>query len=97
MLALACGELVMVTAAVLLIREVVDGSMAIDFIRGLAAGAATILLMRALPTVNPLIGIPLCVLMFLAVAVAVRLLKRSDLELLSAMVSKRGPLVAENY
>ena len=89
-LAMACGELVMVTAAVLLIRDIVSVAMGLDFLRGLVAGAATIAVMRLLPPINPLLGIPLCVVTFAAVAVVVGLVRRSDLELLPPFFRKRG-------
>jgi hypothetical protein len=96
MLAMTAGELVMVTAAVLLIREAIDGRMVVDLLRGLLSGAATLLLMRALPQVTPLIGIPVCVLIFFGLSVAVGLVNRSDLELLTTILRKRSDLVVEN-
>jgi O-antigen/teichoic acid export membrane protein len=94
-LAMACGELVMVTAAVLLIRDIVAGAMILDFFRGLAAGVATVALVRWLPPVTPLLGIPLCVAVFAALSAAAGLLTRRDVELLSSMFRKRGPAAPE--
>jgi hypothetical protein len=52
--------------------------------------------MRALPQVTPLIGIPVCVLIFFGLSVAVGLVNRSDLELLTTILRKRSDLVVEN-
>lgn len=88
-LSLACGELVMVGAAVYLIRDFLGKGMLVDVIRGLAAGVVTIAVMRWLPPVTPFIGIPICVLMFAAVAVVLGSVKRADVELLSSSFGKR--------
>jgi O-antigen/teichoic acid export membrane protein len=91
-LAMASGELVMVTAAVLLIRHMLSGGMALDFLRGLTSGAGTIVLMRSLPAVSPLIGIPLCLVTFAVLSLVVGLVRRADLILLAPMFRKRaGP------
>jgi O-antigen/teichoic acid export membrane protein len=89
-LAMASGELVMVSAAVLLIRHMISGGMAIDFLRGLAAGAATIVLMRSLPGVSPFIGIPACVAAFAILSVVVGLVRRADLAPLVAVFRRRA-------
>jgi O-antigen/teichoic acid export membrane protein len=94
-LAMACGELVMVTAAILLIRDVVAGAMALDVFRGLVAGAATVGLIRWLPPITPLLGIPLCVATYAVMAAVVGLVRRDDLALLTSMFRKRGSLAAE--
>jgi O-antigen/teichoic acid export membrane protein len=95
-LAIACGELVMVTAAVLLIRDIVTGAMATDFFRGLAAGVATVLVIRALPPITPLLGIPLCVAMFAVLSVVVGLVRRADIDLLASMFRRRSTLVPDS-
>ena len=90
MLSIAAGELTMVVAALLVIpRGLLDRALMADLARGLLAGAATLLLMRQLPPVNPFIGIPACVLAFAALSAAFGLLTRADAELLFAMVRKR--------
>jgi O-antigen/teichoic acid export membrane protein len=94
--ALAGGELVMVAGAVFMLRNLVEVAMAADFARGIAGGAATILLMRALPAVSPLLGIPLCVALYLVLSVAVGLLRRADFDLLASMFRRRAALVPEN-
>jgi O-antigen/teichoic acid export membrane protein len=94
-LAMACGELVMVTAAVLLLRNLVSGAMAADFFRGLLAGTATIALIRSV-SLTPLLGIPLCVATFGVLAAVVGLVRRDDLELLSSMFRRRSTVMPEN-
>lgn len=94
-LALACGELVMVSAAVFLIREMVDKSMGVEFVRGLAAGVGTVMLMLWFPPIHPLLGIPLSVFTFLAASFSVGLVKAADVKLLATMVRRRQPLPAE--
>jgi O-antigen/teichoic acid export membrane protein len=95
-LAMACGELVMVGAAVVLIRHLLEGAMLVDVLRALAGGAATIALFRALPAITPFIGIPLCVLTFIALCGVVGLVRRADVEVLLAMFGRRSQLAPEN-
>jgi O-antigen/teichoic acid export membrane protein len=92
-LAMACGELVMVTAAILLIRDMVSRAMAVDFVRGLVAGVATIVLFRSMPQITPLFGIPLCVVSFTVLSAVVGLLTRTDIDLLTSMVRKRDTTI----
>jgi O-antigen/teichoic acid export membrane protein len=89
-LAMASGELVMVTAAVLLIRDSISAAMGIDFVRGVIAGAATVALIRALPPITPLLGIPLCVVVFGILSAVVGLVGRADVELLAPMLRRRS-------
>jgi O-antigen/teichoic acid export membrane protein len=90
MLAIAGGELVMVVAAILLIRRYVTPRMALDLVRGLLSGAATIALMRSIPTIHPIVGIPLCIAIFGAVSAATGLITRQDLEFLIS-AARRTP------
>ena len=69
--------------------------MLVDLARGLLAGAATLLLMWSLPPVTPFIGIPVCVLVFLGLSVAVGLVNRADFELLATVFRKRGDAIVE--
>jgi len=89
MYAMAIGELLMVLAEGILIRDALDGRTIGDVCRSLIAGAATILLMRLLPGLSPFLAIPLCVLVFGGVSLLVGAVKRSDVELLLA--SFRNP------
>jgi O-antigen/teichoic acid export membrane protein len=85
-LAMACGELVMVVAAVILMRDVMTMSMITDVVRGLAAGAATVAIFHYLPHISPILGIPLSVAMFALVARVIGLIGPDDLALLTSMV-----------
>jgi O-antigen/teichoic acid export membrane protein len=87
---LAAGELLMVAAATLLIRQAIDARMVGDLCRGLVVGGATLLLMRSLPPLTPFVAIPICVLAFFGLSLAFGLVKRSDVELLVAGFSKRN-------
>jgi O-antigen/teichoic acid export membrane protein len=91
MLAMAVGEVAMVTAAMMLVREAVDGRMLVDFLRGLVSGGATVLLVRALPPVTPFLGIPICVLVFVSLATVFGLVNRQDFQLLATAFRKRTP------
>jgi PST family polysaccharide transporter len=91
MFALAGGELLMVVATVVFIRDVINKCMLIDLLRGLAVGAVTIAIMRLIPVVPWFVGVPLCIGVFLVLCLPVRLLNRNDLQLLIASFSKRGP------
>jgi hypothetical protein len=82
---------VMVTAAMMMVREAVDGRMLVDFVRGLVSGGATVLLLRALPPVAPFIGIPVCVLVFFCLATVFGLVNRQDFQLLATAFRKRTP------
>lgn len=89
-LAMAGGELVMVVAAIVLLRSMVTVSMALDFLRGLAAAAATILIVHYLPPLSPLFGIPLAVVLFAAFAAAVGLVTQADAAILGSMFRRSG-------
>jgi O-antigen/teichoic acid export membrane protein len=93
-LAMMCGELVMVTSAMLLIRHVIDRGILFDFARALTAGILAILLFKALPQVTPFVGIPLCVVMFAALAMAVGLIGRADLAVVSSMLGRNRVMPA---
>ena len=91
MFAMTIGEALMLIAGGILLREAVGGRTVGDVCRGLFAGAATVLAMRLLPALSPFLGIPLCVLIFGALALLVGVLKRSDVELVVASLRKRSP------
>jgi O-antigen/teichoic acid export membrane protein len=91
MLAMGVGEVAMVTAAMLLIREAVDGRMLVDFLRGLASGGATLLLVWALPPLSPFVGIPVCVLAFVCLATVIGLVNRQDFQVLATAFRKGTP------
>jgi len=89
-LAIAGGELVMIVAAVWLNRHVLSPVMAVDFLRALVSGAATVALLTSIARGTPLLGIPLCIATFALLSAVVGLIKREDLEVLTSMVRRRG-------
>lgn len=90
-LATAAGELVMVMAAVYLLKGIVTGGMALDLVRGLGCAATTIFVFRAAPALPAVIGIPVSVLLFVGIAMAFGLVRRQDLELLGSSVRRQPP------
>jgi hypothetical protein len=86
----------MVAGAVFLIRDIVAIGMATDFLRGAASGGATILVMRSLPDITPFIAIPLCIAVYLVLAAAAGLVRRSDLNLLMATLRRKSDPVTED-
>jgi O-antigen/teichoic acid export membrane protein len=89
--AMLVGELLIVCASWVLIREAIDRRTVADMLRGMLAGAATVLLFEFLPAMTPFLGVPLCVLVFGALSWATGVLKRSDLDMLLAAVRKKAP------
>lgn len=96
MYAMATGELAMVGAGMWLIREAIDAPMIGDLCRGLVGGGATMLMMRWLPPLTPFLAIPICVLVFLGLSVAVGLVRRSDVEMLLAGLRQRSTPAIES-
>jgi O-antigen/teichoic acid export membrane protein len=94
-LSMGCGELVMVVGAVMLMRDVITMSMVIDIARAVAANAATVVILRSLPAMSPIVGIPLSIVTFAAVAAAIGLVGRDDLVMLSSMLRKRGAVAPD--
>lgn len=89
--AMSVGELLIVCATWFLIREAIDRRTVGDMLRGMVAGALTVLLFRLLPDLNPFLGIPLCVLVFGGLSWIAGVLKRSDLDMLVAAVRRKPP------
>lgn len=89
MYALAIGELVMLAASCILIHEVVDTLKLGDMCRTLLAGVVTVLLIRALPALNPFLAIPLCVVAFGGLSLLFGAIKRSEVEPLLARIRKK--------
>ncbi len=92
MYAMVVGELLMLVAGGFLIREVVDGRTMGDVCRSLIAGGATIVLIRLLPALTPVLTIPMCLLAFGGLSLLVGAVKRSDVEMLLASFRKQSPL-----
>jgi O-antigen/teichoic acid export membrane protein len=90
MYAMASGEFLMLTAALVLIHEAVDGHMIVDVVRSLIAGVATVLLIRWLPVATPFLAIPLCIVAFTGLSLLVGAVKRSDIDLLRASTRRQA-------
>jgi len=83
-------ELVMIAlAAPLLPRGLVDRSVGLDLGRALVAGAGALLAGWVLSPLSPFLRLPLVILAFTAVAIAVGLLRRADIALAGAMLPRR--------
>jgi len=88
-LAMAGGELVMVGAALVMLRHALSGRILLDLLRTLAAGGATILALRALPAIPAPLGIPLCVATFAVLLVMTGMITRGDIEPLLSRIGRR--------
>lgn len=88
-LSLAGGELVMVTSAAVILRNALDRGVFVDLLRASAAGAATVVSMRVLPTIPPPVAIPLCVLIFGVMSALVGLIRRTDADVLLSRLRGR--------
>jgi O-antigen/teichoic acid export membrane protein len=88
-LSLAGGELVMVTSAAVILRHSLDRGLFLDLFRALAAGGATILVMRALPAIPAPVAIPLCVTTFGGLLMATGLITRADVEQVVSRIGRR--------
>jgi O-antigen/teichoic acid export membrane protein len=91
MYALGVGELLMLAAAVTLLREVIDRRTIREFLLCMIAGAATLLLFHWLPDFSPFLAIPLCVLAFGAFALLTGAVKRADVAHLRESLRRRMP------
>jgi O-antigen/teichoic acid export membrane protein len=89
MLAMGAGEVAMVSAAFLIIREAVDLRLLLDLGRGVISGGATVVLMRLGPELPAYVGIPVCIGVFVALSRVTRLVDRADLELLALAVQRK--------
>jgi len=91
MVAFALSEFVVFAGAMLVLRRgTLDPATAADVVRALGASAATVALFRVLPPLPPWVGIPLCVIAFAAVSLALGLVAVRDLAVLRALVRRPG-------
>jgi len=81
-------------AALLMPRGSLRPGVAVDVLRALASAGVTALLFRWLPPLPMAIGVPMCVLAFALCALALGLIRRSDLSLLKALARPRIPAPA---
>jgi O-antigen/teichoic acid export membrane protein len=100
-LSFGLSELVVLSSAlVLLPRGTLTGAAAADTLRALGTAALTLLLFWALPSLNPWLGVPLCIAAFSAASWLLGLLRPQDLQALqgilrnprSAVVNPFGPI-----
>jgi O-antigen/teichoic acid export membrane protein len=91
--AFALSELVVFAGVVAIMpRGVLRVETVVEAAKTIAAAAGTVLLLRSIPGLPPAAGILLTVVVFFAVAFALRLIHRSDLALLGDMARRRyGP------
>jgi O-antigen/teichoic acid export membrane protein len=89
MYAMTIGELLMLIAHGVIIREFIDSRTIADICRSLIAGAASVVLFRLLPAFTPFLAIPLCVLVFAGLSLLVGAVNRSDVEVLLASFRNR--------
>jgi O-antigen/teichoic acid export membrane protein len=68
--------------------------VAVDLVRALAAGGLTALVFQWLPPLPIYVGIPACVATFTLCALALGLVRRTDLALLQTLVQRRAPASA---
>jgi len=91
MYALAGGEVLMFGACVILLRGAVDTRIISELFRGLLAGGGTVALFLMLPTISPVMSIPLCVVVFAVLALLVGALRRADIDVLMGSFRKSTP------
>ena len=92
MYAMAIGEMLMLIAEVILMRETIDAATIGDVCRSLIAGAAALSLFRLLPAFTPFLAIPLYVLVFGGLSILFGAVRRSDVEILVASLRRRAPI-----
>lgn len=89
--AFAASEVIVFFGVLLLIpRGALGAVVLLDVARAAGAALATAVVWRVLPPLHPLVGIPLCVLVFAAASLAAGLLGRSDLALLLQTLRRKG-------
>jgi hypothetical protein len=76
-------------AALRLPRHCLSRAVAVDVVRALGAAGVTALLFHSLPPLPILAGIPACLVVFSLCALALGLVRRSDIALFQAMVQRR--------
>jgi hypothetical protein len=88
--AFALSELVVLAGVVTIMPHgVLRLETVVEAAKAIAAAAGTILLLRSIPELPPAAGIPLTVVVFFAVAFALKLVHRSDLALLGDVARRR--------
>jgi O-antigen/teichoic acid export membrane protein len=89
-LSFALSELVVLSGAlVLLPRGTLTGAAAVDTARALGAAGLTLLLFWAIPSLNPWLGIPLCIATFSGASWLLGLMHQRDVEALQGIFRTR--------
>jgi O-antigen/teichoic acid export membrane protein len=87
--AFVASEFVVFSGAIFLLRrEVLGLDISVDIARALGSAALTLLLFWFMPPLPFLIGVPLCVLVFLLCSVGLGLVRRADFYLFRALLRK---------
>ena len=87
--AFVASEFVVFGGAILLLgRGTLGLQVAIDMARALGSATVTLLLFRWIPPLPFLVGVPVCVIVFLLCSVAFGLVRRADVELFRALLRK---------
>jgi len=92
------SELVVLSGAlVLLPRGTLTGAAAVDTARALGASGLTLLLFWAIPSLNPWLGIPLCIGTFSVASWLLGLMRWRDLGALQGIFRKPGRAVVPPF
>jgi len=84
----ACEALLFCGMLLLMPRGTVGLRILTDAGRAIAAALLTALLLRLLPSLSPWLGIPLCIVAYLTATLALGLLQRDDLRLLTSILGR---------
>ena len=97
-LSFALSELVVLSGALILLpRGTLTSAAAVDTARALGAGGLTLLLFWAIPSLNPWLGIPLCLGTFSGASWLLGLVHRRDLETLQGIFRRPGRAVVPPF
>jgi hypothetical protein len=86
--AFVASEFVVTAGALYLMRQSLGLDMAVNMAQALGSAALTLLLLRSIPPLPFLTGVSVCVIVFSFCSVGLGLVRRSDLELLRALLRK---------
>ena len=87
--AFALSELVVFAGVVQIMRGILRRETVLEAAKAIVVAGATVLLMRSVSGLSPVVGIPLTVIVYFGIAFALRLIHRSDLALLGELTRRR--------
>ena len=91
-LALGSTEVLMLTAYLWLMPlGALDRGALVDLSRAAVAAGGTVTIMSAMPSMSPWLAVPVCLAVFMALALATSLVLRSDLEKIADLVRNTTP------